>query len=130
MKEVIPCFKNTRNISKTSFDRYKLFQIKVVYRIQIEKRAKLCNYVTKKIWKRFFLRPHRWNFFNTQSDGNKQFFFLGPIWEFLWYFFCLFVPKVFSEKGKIFQWIIWVFYFIETIFCFDFIHFTIRCMLK
>ena len=23
-------------------------------------------------------------FFDTQSDGSKQFFFLGPIWEFLW----------------------------------------------
>ena len=33
-------FKNTVNISRTSFDKNKLFQINVVYRIQIEKRVK------------------------------------------------------------------------------------------
>ena len=38
LKEVITRFKNTTNISRTSFDRDKSFQINVVYRIQIEKR--------------------------------------------------------------------------------------------
>ena len=40
LKEVITCFENTTNISRTSFDRDKSFQINVVYRIQIEKRVK------------------------------------------------------------------------------------------
>ena len=33
-------FKNSINISRTSFDRHKSFQVKVVYRIQIEERVK------------------------------------------------------------------------------------------
>ena len=40
LKEVITRFENTTNISSTSFDRDKSFQINVVYRIQIEKRVK------------------------------------------------------------------------------------------
>ena len=40
LKEVITRFENTTNISRTSFDRDKSFQINVVYRIQIEKRVK------------------------------------------------------------------------------------------
>ena len=40
LKEVITRFKNTTNISRTSFDRNKSFQINLVYRIQIEKRVK------------------------------------------------------------------------------------------
>ena len=37
LKEVITRFKNTTNISRTSFNRDKSFQINVVYRIQIKK---------------------------------------------------------------------------------------------
>ena len=33
-------FKNSINISRTSFDRHKSFQVEVVYRIQIEERVK------------------------------------------------------------------------------------------
>ena len=40
LKEVITRFKNTTNISRTSFDRNKSFQINLVYRIQIDKRVK------------------------------------------------------------------------------------------
>ena len=40
LKEVITRFKNTTNISRTSFDRDKSFQINVVYRIQIKKKVK------------------------------------------------------------------------------------------
>ena len=40
LKEVITRFKNTTDISRTSFDRNKSFQINLVYRIQIEKRVK------------------------------------------------------------------------------------------
>ena len=40
LKEVITRFKNTTNISRTSFNRDKSFQINVVYSIKIEKRLK------------------------------------------------------------------------------------------
>ena len=40
LKEVITHFKNTTNISRTSFDRDKSFQINVVYGIQIKKKVK------------------------------------------------------------------------------------------
>ena len=59
-------FKNTTNISRTSFNRNKSFQISVVYRIQIEKYEK-----------NFFAASHVRFFVDTWSDGNKQFFFLG-----------------------------------------------------
>ena len=49
LKEVITRFKNTTNVSRTCFDRDKSFQINEMYRIQIEKRVKLYNYITKKI---------------------------------------------------------------------------------
>ena len=39
LKEVITRFIKTANISRTSFDRDKSFQINLVYRIQIEKRV-------------------------------------------------------------------------------------------
>ena len=55
MNEIITYFKNTTNISRTSFDRDKSFQVNIVYRIQIETRVKQYNYVTKKILKNFFL---------------------------------------------------------------------------
>ena len=42
-------FKITTNISRTSIDRDKSFQINKMYRIEIEKRVKQYNYVTKKI---------------------------------------------------------------------------------
>ena len=75
-KEVITHFKNTINISRTSFDKNKLFQINIVYRIQIEKRVKWYNYVTKKYEKNFFCHLLGEIFFDTWSDKNKQFFFL------------------------------------------------------
>ena len=56
----------------------KSFQINVVYRIQIEKRVKWHNYVTKKIWKKFFFAASRVRFFfDTWSDRNKQIFSLA-----------------------------------------------------
>ena len=39
LKEVITRFIKTANISRTSFDRDKSFQINLVYRMQIEKRV-------------------------------------------------------------------------------------------
>ena len=39
LKEVVTRFIKTANISRTSFDRDKSFQINLVYRIQIEKRV-------------------------------------------------------------------------------------------
>ena len=44
LKKVIPRFKNIANISRTSFDIDKLFQINVVYRIQFVKRVSIWNY--------------------------------------------------------------------------------------
>ena len=51
MNEIITYFKNTTNISRTSFDRDKSFQINVVYSVQNpnRKNSKVVNYVTKKI---------------------------------------------------------------------------------
>ena len=40
-------FKNTTNISKTSFDRDKSFQVNIVYIIQIEK-SKIVELIRKK----------------------------------------------------------------------------------
>ena len=51
MKGVITRYKNTTNISRTSFDRDKSFRINVVYSVQNpnRKNSKVVNYVTKKI---------------------------------------------------------------------------------
>ena len=51
-------FKNTTNISRTSFDRDKSFQINVVYRIQIEK-SKIVQLIQEKYQKKFFLQSPR-----------------------------------------------------------------------
>ena len=90
MKEVITRFKNTINISRTSSDRDKSFQINIVHRIQIEKRVKYYNYVMKKIWKKkicglpgeiFFLTPSEteticfpwpYNICKQQTVANTQ----------------------------------------------------------
>ena len=56
-KEVsITPFKNTTNISGTSFDIGKSFQINVVYRIQIQKESNSTTMLRKK-YEKMFLRP-------------------------------------------------------------------------
>ena len=69
-------FKNTTNISRTSFDRDKSFQINVVYRIDIEK-SKIVQLIREKYENKYFLQPPRCNFFFDTQSGGKIFFFLA-----------------------------------------------------
>ena len=69
-------------MSRTSFDRDKSFQINVVYRIQIEKRVKQYNNVTKKIRTFFFCGLPGEIFFLTPGQ-METIFFLGLNYDFL-----------------------------------------------
>ena len=83
MKYIITRFKNTTNISRTSFDRDKSFQINVVYRIQIEKRVKQYNNVTKKIRTFFFFCGLPGEIFFLTPGQMETIFFLGLNYDFL-----------------------------------------------
>ena len=77
MEKVITSFKNTTNISRTSFDRDKSFQMNVVYRIQIEKRVKYTTMLRKKYEKKFFCVLSGEIFFWHPVRWKQTVFFLG-----------------------------------------------------